>query len=196
MRNIKKNIPKELKKVPFNSDFDYEYCEDGELSKQKEVKLQESMGKLFMSFSFVEQDLNNALCYLINDRTNNTGVLIIRKMFFKQKLNLYKDMIFELIINYVSNSKKSKNLLERANNIIKKAEDLSEFRNDIAHANWTTLDKDNFYTISIDTDNNKETNIHYKKMRITPAIIIKFVRQNEALQYKFYELVDDVYINL
>lgn len=196
MRNIKKKIPKELKMVPVNSDFDYEYAEDGELSKQKEIKLQENIGKLFTSFSFLEKGLNDALCYLINNRIDSVGILIIRKMFFKQKLNLYKDMASDFIIKCVSDSKKNKKLLDRLNNIIKKAEELSEFRNDIAHADWTTLDKDNFYTRSIEIDNKRETNIHYKKMKITPAIIIKFIRQNEAIQDKFYELIEDVYNTL
>lgn len=191
MRNIKEEIKKEVKTVPFNSDDGY--CEDRELSKREEVKLQEGIGKLLMSFSFLEQSLNDALCYLINNRTDSVGILIIRKMFFKQKLNLYKDMIFELITNCVSNPAKNKRILDKANNIIRKAEELSEFRNRIVHTDWTTVDIDNFYTVSIETDNKKETNIHYKKMKITPSIIIKFVRQNEALRDKLYELVEDIY---
>lgn len=189
MRNIKKKIPKEIKTKPFEQYFEYE---ENNLPKQKEIKLQESIGKLFISFSFLEQGLNDALCSLINDRADSFGILIIRKMFFKQKLNLYKDMVFDFI-RCVGGPVKNKKLLDKADNIIKKAEELSEFRNDIAHADWATLDKDNFVTISIDVDNKKEEGVHYKKMKITPAIIIKFVRQNEALQDKFNELREDLY---
>lgn len=189
MRNIKKKIQKEIKTKPFDQYFDYE---ENNLSKQKEVKLQESIGKLFMSFSFVEQDLNDALCSLINDRADSVGVLIIRKMFFKQKLNIYKDMVSDFI-RCVGGPTKSKKLLNKTDSVIKKAEELSEFRNDIAHADWTTLDKDNFVTISIEIDNKKEEGVHYKKMKITPGIIIKYVRQNEALQDKFNELREDLY---
>ena len=74
-------------------------------------------------------------------------------------------------------------MLNELNNIYKKLCELSEFRNKVAHADWQSLDKSGFVRTKIVEDKNN-VGMQLEKVKMTPGILIKFRRQNEALSKK------------
>lgn len=153
----------------------YDYF-DSALILKKQLRYGECIGLLLIAFSHLEHALDTALADLVSQRSHEMGFLIIKDLEFSQKIELFHALALPNVF-YISKRKsvRTKQLAD----IRKNLENLSTFRNKVAHANWTTLDKDGFVRTDTKTDKIKGS-IKFRKFKITPIIIMRCARDDEA----------------
>lgn len=102
------------------------------------------IGICLVAFSELENELENNIYEIINDRTDHIGMIVTRTMTFEQKLQTYIDLLrsmnIESIKQYESDVGQLKKHLKRA----------GEVRNVIAHAKWPSLNEEGYVFSSID----------------------------------------------
>ena len=106
-------------------------------------KYARSIGALMISFSGMEDSVDVELATAISERAYEPGYRIIKYLEFRDKVNLWRDH-YSAYIKGVLTDKKQAKFLAELKSIYLKLVELSEFRNKIAHANWSSLDKAGF----------------------------------------------------
>lgn len=153
-----------------------------EILQQVEEKYAKSIGMLMISFSELEDTVDRDLATAINERAYEPGYRIIKYLKFREKIDLLKDD-YSAYIKYSFEGKNRVSFFVELRTLYAKLIELSEFRNKIAHANWSSLDKAGFVRYK-SVENKVEAGMSFQKVKMTPAIIIKFVRQNHAVSSK------------
>jgi len=158
----------------------------------KEDKYSKSIGAFLLSFSDLEKTVNIDLATSINERAHEPGYRIIKYLNFRTKIDILNDDYVSFIKVILDSSKRKTKLLDEAKTIYMKLQELSQFRNKVAHADWTSLDKKGFVITRI-AESEKEGGMYFKKTKMTPGVIIKFTRQNYALSNKLSLFRDKVW---
>ncbi len=182
MRKPKEKIKLDTK-LSYMGQYGYsdDIKDEGEFETLKKVeeKYAKSIGMLMISFSELEDTTDKDLATAINERAYEPGYRIIKYLEFREKIDLLKDD-YSAYIKYVFEGKKQVQFLAELKLLYLKLIELSEFRNKIAHANWLSLDKEGFVRYKI-VENKVEAGMSFHKVKMTPSIIIKFIRQNYAV---------------
>ena len=127
-------------------------------------------------FSYLEHDLNCAIADLDDDCHEN-GYVIIEKLTIYNKIDLF----YKFYVRLESfNDKKTKIKLDEIKSELLR---INTFRNDIAHANWQTLNKKGFVRTKIVVDA-EEGFVKFQKIQITPKIIRNNIKAIHKLMNK------------
>lgn len=97
-----------------------------------------AIGSIVHSFNSLDAELNSQLCELINDRTDLPGVIVIHKLNFSTKVDLFYRLIHAREIA-------SERLIPCFNMLIENLKKCATLRNAVIHAEWDAID-DNGYT--------------------------------------------------
>lgn len=194
MRNPKEKIRIDKKYSPMGQYGESEdTTSDGEFEtmEEQEEKYARSVGMFIISFSYMEDAVDRELAKLINERAHEPGYRIIKYLSFRDKINLLKDEYSSLIKGVCPKDKQEKVLIE-LKTIYGKLVELSEFRNRVAHANWSSLDKAGFVRSKI-LENKEEYGMSFEKIKMTPGVLIKFIRQNNSVSNKLDPFTDKIW---
>ena len=110
----------------------YDYI-DSSYSKLQEYKYQSLIGLFFMRFSYIENEIEQLVSELINDRSHQLWYIMISEYNFRQKIILLEKLVK---INMYEN-----NVTLDTKILLRYIREISEFRNKLAHVNWATLKK-------------------------------------------------------
>jgi hypothetical protein len=140
------------------------------------------IGRLFIQFSELEHTLDIAIVERLFDRSHDLGYLVIEGSSLNNKIELFR----KLFHSY------TKHLLpvrmKKFQNIVKRLHEARIFRNYVAHANWRTLDKSGYVRTRV---SEKEGEIIFKKVRITPSVLEAWHRRIERLHELLDEFVEE-----
>ena len=122
------------------------------------------IGEFFMHFSYLEHELEIAIAEFVSDRSHDVGYLFIAKINrMGDKIDLF-DKYYKMFEHFTS--KESTQLKE----IIQALKSISEFRNNLAHAKWQSIQKDGVVRVKVKND--KLTGvIQFKNVVIKPKDI-------------------------
>jgi hypothetical protein len=143
------------------------------------------------SFSNLENSVDNDLARSINERGYEPGYRIIKYLNFRTKINLWKDDYYNFIKLSCPKNKQDA-LIKKVDAVHSKLAELSEFRNKVAHANWQSLDAKGFVRTKIIEDR-ELGGISFEKVKMTPGILIKFIRQNNSLANKLEPIRENIW---
>ncbi len=146
----------------------------GELTTIQENTYSLAIGKFILAFSYLETSLDHMLITAISDRADEPGYRIIKYLTFRNKINLANDE-YRRMISFVRTERKKNSLNSKLKTITKKLEEISEFRNKVAHANWESLSEHGFVRVKIVDDKTGE-GIHFVKAKLTPGVMNRFSR--------------------
>ncbi len=194
MRKITKKVELTKKYSPmgqYAESEDEDSIGEFETLEENESKFAGSIGMLILSFSNLENSVDNDLATSINERGHEPGYRIIKYLNFRTKINLLRDDYYSLIRLSCSEDRQEA-LIKKVDATYSKLIELSEFRNKVAHANWQSLDAKGFVRTKIIEDR-ELGGISFEKVKMTPGILIKFIRQNNSLANKLESLRDAVY---
>lgn len=122
------------------------------------------IGSFLMNFSLLERELNIAIAEFINDGTHEIGYVVVGQLSMERKIEIFYKFYLQM---ETSVDGKNKVRLEK---IKRSLLELNSFRNQIAHADWGTLNKKHGVRIKIQTDN--ETGlVKFKLANILPKDI-------------------------
>lgn len=162
-----------------------------ELTRIRKDNYSKSIGSFFISFSKLETALDYMIITSISDRSDERGYRIIKYLEFNEKIKLAKDE-YQRISSFLAHKKIIEFNQKILWAIIKKLEEISEFRNKIAHANWESLDAKGFVRTKIKEDK-LGLGVHFEKIKITPEVIYKFTRQIQTLSKGIDEYVENIF---
>lgn len=185
MRNPKGRIKLETKRVylaQYGGTEDETVEGEFETIENQHMKYANSIGSFIISFSGLEHAVDDDLATAINERTHEPGYRIIKYLTFRDKINLLNDH-YSVDIKFLESEPSKILLLSELKLIHNKLYELSEFRNKVAHADWLSLDISGFVRTKI-VENRDDIGMQLEKVKMTPGVLIKFRKQNEAISNK------------
>lgn len=171
----------------------YDYYDDEEIYK-KWLLYSKSIGSFLISFSNLEYSLNQMVIKSLGDRADYDGIRIIKYLSFRDKLNFSNDQYTSMIHICINNKKTKASELKKLKMIIDKLDEISIFRNKIAHANWMTLNKKGF--VRVDSRENGVGGIIFQLIKITPEVINKFIRQADAMINRIDTFTNEIWTKI
>ena len=194
MRKPKERIKLDIKKITLGQ---YDCSDDDgvagefETIENQHAKYASAIGSFIISFSQLEDTVDNDLATAINERAHEPGYRVIKFLSFRDKINLLRDD-YSAHIKYLELASTKTRLLAELKIIYDKLCELSEFRNKVAHANWQSLDLSGFVRTKI-VENKDDVGIQFEKVKMTPGVLIKFRKQNESLSNRLSLFRDKVW---
>ncbi|OGG73953.1 hypothetical protein A3A40_03490 [Candidatus Kaiserbacteria bacterium RIFCSPLOWO2_01_FULL_54_20] len=147
----------------------------GNLTPSKEKKYSHAIGSFLMAFSYLETALDHLIISSISDRSDEPGYRIIKYLRFRDKTNLANDEYLQLI-SFIRDKRRKRGYNSKLNKTKKSLEELSEFRNKLAHANWESLTEKGF--VRVGTFEDKEGGgVQFKTLKMTPGVINRFTNE-------------------
>lgn len=113
---------------------------DIEDEEKAEAYLDESLplvGLVVMYFNALEKSLDTLLCEIISDRTEAPGLIVIQKLMYAAKLDLFKRFSDDF---HVCTATKAPNFEE----LIAELLEVARQRNAVVHADWSSMDEDGY----------------------------------------------------
>lgn len=144
----------------------------GEFTERQEEAYSKAIGKFFMAFSFLETSLDHMIITAVSDRADEQGYRLIKYLGFRDKINYAKDE-YRRMISFIQNERRRNSFNSRLDTIVRRLEEVSEFRNKVAHANWESLSETGFVRVKIQEDRNGE-GIQFIKIKMTPRVMNRF----------------------
>jgi len=95
------------------------------------------IGLVVMYFNAVEKSLDSLICEIISDRTDAPGLIVIQKLMFSAKLDLFKRFSDEFHQYFASEPPKFDELIREVNEI-------ARLRNLVVHADWGSTDEEGY----------------------------------------------------
>ena len=95
------------------------------------------IGLVVMYFNTVERSLDSQICEIISDRTDTPGFIVIKKLLFSAKLDLFKrfsDDFHQCFANESSNF----------NELTTELSEIARLRNLVVHADWSSTDEEGY----------------------------------------------------
>ena len=166
VRILNKN--NELPGVDLETLEQLDYFEDDYIDKVFD-KYSKFVGQFLIEFSRLEHEFNLVIADFFGDDYHETGYIVIKRLMFSNKIELFHDLYLRPISYSKDNKKKQEKLL----NIKKRLESINDFRNCVAHANWSSLNKNGFVRTKIITDYKVDGAVKFRRTKITIKIIKK-----------------------
>jgi hypothetical protein len=155
---------------------------EAELTDEQEESYSTSIGSFFMMFSYVETALDHLIITGISDRADESGYRVVKYFRVSDKINFANDH-YRRVISLVGDGRRRRGFEYRLRIIISKLEEVSRFRNKIAHANWESISETGFVRTKIKEGPNGE-GIQFVKLRLTPDVINRFTAEAIKLAQK------------
>lgn len=147
------------------------------------------VGKFLLNFSYLEHSLDIEIAELINNRTHDQGYLVIKNLTYSQKVDLLSSLSKPMVFYSDKNKRKKKERLEYVNKNLK---NIGKLRNNIAHANWFSLDEDGYVRVKIKPDTESGL-VKFERVKISEDTIKNGIKDMEKLMKKLSGLWEDLY---
>jgi hypothetical protein len=144
-----------------------------------------AIGEFIIEFNRLEHEMNIAIADIIYDDAHHKGYVIVEKLSFINKIDLFFKMYLGLV--HETNSKHEAWLKEIRDILI----DVNTFRNNIVHANWGTLTKDRFVRTKTVVDS-QDGLVKFVKRQISPKTIEKYTRMINNIIDQINKFEEDI----
>jgi hypothetical protein len=95
------------------------------------------IGLVVMYFNAVEKSLDSFICEIISDRTDSPGLIVIQKLMFNAKLDLFKRFSEDLHQCFASEP-------PDFDGVIRELSEVARLRNLVVHADWNSTDAEGY----------------------------------------------------
>ena len=138
------------------------------------------IGYVVHHFNSLDEQLNSAICALINDRTDEPGSIIIHKMNFSAKV----DLLNNLVRSFEFACEKSIPIFKTLTNNLKECATL---RNAVIHAEWENINEKGYTYVKMSFNNN---GMHQHYWQFTPKSledVISFIHKTYMMFEKYHD---------
>ncbi len=114
---------------------------------KSEAYLDESLpliGLVVMYFNGLEKSLDSFLCETVSDRTDSPGLIIIQKLSYSAKVDLFKRFCDDFHSSCAV-------VIEGFDELIKSLNDVGKLRNLVVHADWENTDHEGYTFVRLKT---------------------------------------------
>jgi hypothetical protein len=99
-----------------------------------------------MYFNSLEKFLNSFICEVISDRTDLPGLIVIQKLMYSAKVDLFKRFSDEFHANFP--------IPTNFNDLVSELNEVGKLRNLVVHADWDNTDEDGYTFVRLKTSSN------------------------------------------
>ena len=133
------------------------------------------IGLIVMYFNALESSLNSVLCENFTDRSDSTGLIVLNKMNYSAKVDLFKRFCDDFQLGMACK-------LDGYDKLIEDLNESAKLRNLIVHANWESTDEEGYTYVRL-----KMTKQGMQQVRISAIAITCFgiIRSLLFLAYSF-----------
>lgn len=120
--------------------------ENHDLEKDNEIFLDETaplIGYIVHFFNSLEQSLDHAICERVSDRTDEPGAIIIHKLSYSAKVDLFYRMVKSMELAFGKG-------LPSFNLLIENLKKCGTLRNAVVHADWNHVNEDGYTYVKLD----------------------------------------------
>jgi hypothetical protein len=162
--------------------------ENHDLEKDVEEFLEKTaplIGYIVHFFGSLDQSLDQAICERVSDRSDEPGAIVIYKLSFSAKVDLFYRMVHSMEIAFEKELPSFKQLIED----LKKCGSL---RNAVVHADWNNVNENGYTYVKLDF-NKDGMQQHY--WQFTPESlwdIIEFLANTNLAFDKYYDEKQDL----
>jgi len=148
----------------------YDYVDTDYMDNNSD-KYEHIIGRFLIDFSYLEHELNRLISEIINERTDAVGYIVTTKMSMLNKIDLLERFV---------NLEKFYGLKRprRIVSLIPKLKSINSFRNDIAHAHWSSTRPDGMTRVKVKVDRTNGVWFENRNMSIS----ILETKQGELLK--------------
>ena len=143
------------------------------------------IGKIVMSFNGLESALNSVLCEHITDRTDATGLLVLHKMTYGTKLDLFKRFSddFHRVMGHD---------VEAYVGLVDRLKEAGRLRNLVVHADWESTEDDGYtyVTVRISERGMEQEYVQLSKDSLTQ--LLETVESTRSQFDSYWEAKDDL----
>lgn len=143
------------------------------------------IGYVVHSFNRLDEALNSAICQRVSDRTDEPGSIIIYKMSFSSKVDLFYRMIKSMEINCMGSVPSLQKLIES----LKRC---ANFRNAIVHAEWYNMNEEGYTFVKLNFSRNGMQQSYWQFTVESLNEIIDFIQETYMAFDKYDEEVNNL----
>ncbi len=100
------------------------------------------IGYITMWFNGLEKALDHIICEIFNDRTDSTGLIVLHKLSYSAKVDLFKRFSDDFHVCFGQT-------IEGYNELIKNLKEGGRLRNLVVHADWENTNETGFTYVSL-----------------------------------------------
>jgi hypothetical protein len=143
------------------------------------------IGYVVHTFNRLDESLNDAICKQVSDRTDEPGAVIIYKMSFSSKVDLFYRMVRTMEVNCGGSIPSLQKLTES----LKKCANL---RNAIVHAEWYNMNEEGYTYVKLNFSKNGMQQSYWQFTPDSLNEIINFIRKTVLCFDNYYEEVQNL----
>lgn len=152
-------------------------CHDIEDEERAELYLGESLpliGLVVMYFNSLEKSLDSFICEIISDRTDAPGLIVIQKLMYAAKVDLFKRFSEELH-NCFSTP-------PDFNDLVSELTEVGKLRNLVVHADWRSTDEAGYTFVRMKTSSNSILQEYVQfSVESLEELIERLIKSNQRL---------------
>lgn len=163
----------------------YHEIEDEEKAEEYLDNALPSIGLIVMYFNSLESSLDSVLCENFTDRTDSTGLIVLNKMNYSSKVELFKRFCddFQVSVN---------KQLEGYEALINDLKETGRLRNLVVHANWESTDEDGYTYVRLKMSKHGMKQEYVQFTEESLQKIIELMEKTELTLEEFWEHRNDV----
>lgn len=143
-----------------------------------------SIGLIVMYFNSLESALDSVLCENFTDRTDSTGLIVLNKMNYASKVELFKRFSDDFQ-TYVRP-------LEGYDSLLINLKEAGRLRNLVVHANWESTDEEGFTYVRLKMSQKGMQQEYVQFTQDSLQQIIELIIKTRFDLYEFWEHRNDV----
>lgn len=148
--------------VPFGQHLgDRTEIEDDDLAEKYLRDALPLIGEVVFAFSTLERMLARHLCEIINDRTDEPGLIVLQGMMFRQRVDLFERLCRSFHAAFASPAEHAAHTL--LGPLVAELREVGEMRNRVVHADWGSIDDRGFAFVKV---NMTARGLHEDHMRV------------------------------
>ncbi|MDK9715588.1 MAG: hypothetical protein OEL86_16040 [Sulfuritalea sp.] len=156
---------------------------DTEDEEKAEAYLEESLpliGVVVMSFNSTEKLLDSLLCELLSDRTDAIGLIVLQKLNFSAKVDLFRRFCDEY-------HRALNRVLPAYENLVTDLVEIGKLRNLVVHADWENTDHEGYTFVRLKTSGN---GMQQEYVQFSSESLEKLIDEIVALQHRLSDYWD------
>ena len=95
------------------------------------------VGLVVMYFNAVEKSLDSFICEIISDRSDSYGLIVIQKLMFNSKLDLFKRFADDFHLTFATQP-------DSYDVLVRELSEIARLRNLVVHADWSCTDEEGY----------------------------------------------------
>jgi len=146
------------------------------------------IGLIVMNFNYLEQRLDSYLCKFFTDRTDSMGLIVLHKMNYSAKVDLFKRFIenFHLAIDYE---------IPKYNELLNDLRESGRLRNLVVHADWFNTENDCFTYVNLKVSKKGMQQEYIQFSTDSLGKIITLINETNKDLESYWELYEDAIAN-